>query len=125
MMRLKVFFTCFVFVLLISCNRKEARVDTQRHHRTNIDSMMIETLMAKQEFALAIIKIDSILPLKPVGQRGFYYYKRGFNSLMLEHHVEAISNFEQSILLGYKVKASTAMLQTAKTMKDTYKKYAK
>lgn len=44
---------------------------------------------------------------------------------MLEHHVEAISNFEQSILLGYKVKASTAMLQTAKTMKDTYKKYAK
>lgn len=67
MMRLKVFFTCFVFVLLISCNQKEARVDTQRHHRTNIDSMMIETLMAKQEFALAIIKIDSILPLKPVG----------------------------------------------------------
>lgn len=89
----------------------------------NIDSIAIDSIMKQQKFDIAKIKVDSILSLKPLGQREYYYYQKGFVCLMLQDHKEAISNFEQAIALGYEIKAS--MIETAKKMQKTYNEYNK
>nr|WP_121273841.1 hypothetical protein [Pedobacter schmidteae] len=71
----------------------------------NSDSLLVDSLIKQQALDLAKKKIDSILPLKSLNERG-YYYKKGLSCLMLEEHTQAILNFEQAISLGYRIETS-------------------
>lgn len=121
----KVGFLPLLLVLCVSCSEHDNRKVSIRasNVKEDRDSLMVDSLFKKQQFVLAITKIDSVLPLKPSSQKGYYYIQKGFNSLMLEHHNEAIFNFEQAVSLGYKIEESTIMIETAKKMKQTHEQY--
>lgn len=112
----------FVIILLVSCSGRESK-KVEIKISANKDSLLIENLMEQQKFDTVKKKIDSILPLKVVADKGYYFYQKGFACLMSEEFIQAISNFEQAISLGYEVKASKSMIESAKEMKEQHDKY--
>ncbi|KIO75758.1 hypothetical protein TH53_18740 [Pedobacter lusitanus] len=121
----KIIFGLLLFSLS-SCSQRENNSDLQKAKSVIVvdsDSLLINSMMKQQKFNQVKTKIDSIMPLKPLNQQGYYYYQKGFSDLMLQNHKEAISNFEQAVSLGFRIKASRAMIITAKKMQETYAKY--
>lgn len=117
-----IIFLCFC-ISLASCSQIDDKDSLEGHKRiavVNSDSLLIESMIKQQQFDLVKSKADSILPLKPLSQRGYYYFQKGFSDIMLENHKEAISNFKRAISLGYEVRTSKAMIITAKKMQLNY-----